>query len=98
MRGGIGGRLRSRPPTAGGITFLNLEDETGMLNVTCGPGLWQRYRRTALDAAALVVRGVLERVEGPTRQGRPRASAVNLRADRLTALAVPVRPASRDFR
>ena len=26
---------RQRPSTAGGVTFLNLEDETGMLNVVC---------------------------------------------------------------
>ena len=26
---------RQRPATAGGVTFLNLEDETGMLNVIC---------------------------------------------------------------
>src|SRR5262249_13130926 len=41
---------RQRPATAGGITFVNLEDETGMLNVTCTPGLWQRYRRVARTA------------------------------------------------
>ena len=40
---------RQRPATAGGVTFLNLEDETGMLNVTCSPGLWQRYRRGGPD-------------------------------------------------
>ena len=52
---------RQRPATAGGVTFLNLEDETGMLNVTCSPGLWQRYRRVARTSPALVVRGRLER-------------------------------------
>ena len=41
---------RQRPATAGGITFLNLEDETGMLNVICSPGLWQRFRRVARTA------------------------------------------------
>src|SRR5690606_38192134 len=50
---------RQRPATAGGVTFMNLEDETGMLNVTCSPGLWQRYRKVARTSAALVVRGVL---------------------------------------
>jgi error-prone DNA polymerase len=35
---------RQRPATAAGVTFVNLEDETGMLNVTCSPGLWLRYR------------------------------------------------------
>src|SRR5690606_38511810 len=42
---------RQRPATAGGVTFLNLEDETGMLNVICSPGLWQRHRRLARTAA-----------------------------------------------
>ncbi|RLP91959.1 error-prone DNA polymerase, partial [Micromonospora sp. BL4] len=79
---------RQRPATAGGVTFLNLEDETGMLNVTCSPGLWQRYRRVARTSAALVVRGRLQRHEGVT----------NLVADRLDAIEPPVSPASRDFR
>jgi error-prone DNA polymerase len=79
---------RQRPPTAGGITFVNLEDETGMLNVTCSAGLWQRHRRVARTASALVVRGILERADG----------VVNLRADHLAPLSVPVRPVSRDFR
>jgi error-prone DNA polymerase len=86
----VGGLVthRQRPATAGGITFLNLEDETGMLNVICSPGLWQRYRRVARTAAAMLVRGRLERVDG----------VVNVAADHLTALTLPVRPASRDFR
>jgi error-prone DNA polymerase len=79
---------RQRPATAGGITFINLEDETGMLNVTCSPGLWQRYRKVARTSSALVVRGTLEKVEG----------VVNLNADRLAPLTLAVRPASRDFR
>src|ERR671910_213305 len=64
---------RQRPATAGGVTFMNLEDETGMLNVTCSPGLWQRYRRVARTSAALIVRGRLEKHDG----------VINLTADRL---------------
>jgi error-prone DNA polymerase len=79
---------RQRPATAGGVTFVNLEDETGMLNVTCSPGLWQRYKRVARSSAALVVRGRLEKAEG----------VLNLVADRLEAVTPPVTPASRDFR
>lgn len=79
---------RQRPATAGGVTFLNLEDETGMVNVTCSPGLWRRYRKVARTSPALLVRGVLERAEG----------VVNLRADRLDPLPVPARTTSRDFR
>jgi error-prone DNA polymerase len=79
---------RQRPATAGGVTFINLEDETGMLNVTCSPGLWQRYKRVARSSAALIVRGRLEKAEG----------VLNLVADRLEAVTPPVSPASRDFR
>ncbi|WP_091463361.1 error-prone DNA polymerase [Micromonospora inyonensis] len=79
---------RQRPATAGGVTFLNLEDETGMLNVSCSPGLWQRYRRVAKTSNALVVRGILHRHEGVT----------SLTADRLDPIDAPVTPTSRDFR
>ncbi|GAA1835705.1 error-prone DNA polymerase [Luedemannella flava] len=79
---------RQRPATAGGITFLNLEDETGMLNVVCSPGLWQRFRRVARTAQAMLVRGRLERVD----------DVVNLVADHLEALTLPVTGRSRDFR
>jgi error-prone DNA polymerase len=79
---------RQRPATAGGITFINLEDETGLLNVVCSPGLWQRYRRVARTSHALLVRGMLEKNDG----------VINLVADRLAPLAVPVASPSRDFR
>jgi error-prone DNA polymerase len=79
---------RQRPATAGGITFINLEDETGMLNVTCSPGLWQRFRKVARTSSGLVVRGILENVEG----------VLNLRADHLGPLPLPIRSPSRDFR
>jgi error-prone DNA polymerase len=79
---------RQRPGTAGGITFLNLEDETGMLNVVCSPGLWHRFRVVARTSSAMVVRGTLELVDG----------VVNLVADHLSDLRMPVRSPSRDFR
>lgn len=68
---------RQRPGTAGGVTFLNLEDETGMLNVICTEGVWSRYRRVARSAAGMVIRGVVERNDGVT----------NLVADKLATLA-----------
>ena len=56
----VGGAVthRQRPATAGGVTFLNLEDETGMVNVVCTQGLWARYRKIARNSAALLVRGI----------------------------------------
>ncbi|WP_402377364.1 error-prone DNA polymerase [Isoptericola rhizosphaerae] len=79
---------RQRPGTAGGVTFLSLEDETGLLNVICTPGLWRRFRTVARGAPAMVVRGRVERADG----------AVNLLAEHLAALRLPVATRSRDFR
>jgi error-prone DNA polymerase len=87
----VGGLVthRQRPATARGVTFLNLEDESGMLNVTCSEGLWGRYRTVAIGSSALLVRGRLERSpEG----------VLNLVADRLQKLALTVEVRSRDFR
>jgi error-prone DNA polymerase len=79
---------RQRPATAAGITFLNLEDETGLVNVIVSRGCWARYRRTARAAPALLIRGRLEKAEGVT----------NLVAERLEPLAVTAPERSRDFR
>jgi len=89
----VGGLVthRQRPATAGGVTFLNLEDETGMLNVVCSPGLWARYRAVAMGGSALLVRGRLERTSDTP-------SVLNLLADRLDRLVLKVAVRSRDFR
>ncbi len=80
---------RQRPATAGGVTFLNLEDETGTLNVIVGVGVWNRFRRVARESPAMVVRGILERSpEG----------VINLIADQLESLPLRVAITSRDFR
>ncbi|MCD1268590.1 DNA polymerase III subunit alpha [Microbacterium sp. MEC084] len=79
---------RQRPATASGVTFLNLEDEHGLVNVICSVGVWNRYRRIVRDSPALIARGILERSpEGVT----------NLLADAFEDLRVGVRHASRDF-
>ncbi|MGA9078403.1 MAG: OB-fold nucleic acid binding domain-containing protein, partial [Acidimicrobiales bacterium] len=51
---------RQRPSTAGGTVFVNLEDETGVVNVICSPGLWAHHRGAVASAPALLVRGRLE--------------------------------------
>ncbi|GAB3796571.1 error-prone DNA polymerase [Humibacter antri] len=79
---------RQRPATASGITFLNIEDESGLLNVICSVGVWGRYRRTAREAAAMVVRGILERSE---------EGIVNVVADRFETLQLKARTTSRNF-
>ncbi|MGF0116641.1 error-prone DNA polymerase [Promicromonospora sp. Marseille-Q5078] len=79
---------RQRPGTAGGVTFLSLEDETGLLNVICSAGLWRRFAVVARGAPAMVVRGRVESADG----------AVNLLAEHLAPLRLPVATRSRDFR
>ncbi|MDH6114069.1 error-prone DNA polymerase [Kitasatospora sp. MAP12-15] len=78
----VGGLVthRQRPPTAGGVLFISLEDETGLINVVCSRPVWETHRRTALDRAGLLVHGRVERNQG----------AINLVATRLTPLRVAV--------
>ncbi|WIE73311.1 error-prone DNA polymerase [Curtobacterium sp. MCJR17_020] len=86
----IGGIVthRQRPATASGITFMNVEDETGLVNVICSVGVWGRYRRVARESPAVIVRGILERSPD---------GVVNLVADRIEHLSLSVRTRSRDF-
>lgn len=87
---------RQRPATAGGVTFLNIEDETGLVNVICSAGLWVRYRRAARSAVVMLVRGRLERATG----AHPEApSGANLVAEYLEEVdcVLAVTP-SRDYR
>jgi error-prone DNA polymerase len=79
---------RQRPATAGGTIFVNLEDETGLINVVVSKGCWARHRKVASSAPALLVRGRLERAEG----------VVNVVAERLWALDLVAPSRSRDFR
>jgi error-prone DNA polymerase len=56
--------VRQRPGTAKGFVFLNLEDETGLVNVVVPPPLFHRYRLTLVAEPFLVITGVLEHREG----------------------------------
>jgi error-prone DNA polymerase len=80
---------RQRPESAKGTVFLNLEDETGMVNVICSPGAWERWRPVARGAPALLVRGRIERVDG----------VVSVVAEKIGPLDLgPAVQGSRDFR
>jgi error-prone DNA polymerase len=80
---------RQRPATAGGTIFINLEDETGLVNVVCSKGCWARHRHVARTAPAMLVRGRLERAEGVVNVIAEKLELLPLGADRLR---------SRDFR
>ena len=80
---------RQQPATAKGTVFINLEDETGLVNVICTKGIWTRFRIVARGSPALRVRGVLERHQG----------VINLVAGRITRLPISLADGlhSRDF-
>jgi error-prone DNA polymerase len=79
---------RQRPATARGVTFLNLEDETGMVNVIVDEVVWSRHRRVARESGGLLIRGMVERNDG----------VANVLAERLEKLHLGLRTKSRDFR
>ncbi len=79
---------RQRPMTAQGVTFLNLEDETGLINVVVSKGCWARFRPVARGASAMAIRGRLERSEG----------VINIVAEHLAPLPLAGTVPSRDFR
>jgi error-prone DNA polymerase len=84
---------RQRPATARGVTFVNLEDETGMINVICSREIWLRYRTIARNSAALLIRGMLQHTD----------NVVNVMAEKIEPLSLgtsreAIRPAARNFR
>lgn len=79
---------RQRPHTGGGITFLSLEDETGLVNVSVSVGAWKKFRRVCLESNALLVRGTLEWGDG----------AINVQAFRIAPVELPIDVRSRNFR
>jgi error-prone DNA polymerase len=80
---------RQHPETARGAVFVNLEDETGHVNVVFSRGAWARWKHVARHAPVLVIRGRVRTGQG----------AVSFDAERVEELRIgsPV-PASRDFR
>jgi error-prone DNA polymerase len=83
--------MRQRPGTAKGITFVTLEDETGIANLIVHAGTWQRYELAARRATALIASGRLERKD------RVVHVIVSRLEDMRTRLA-DIRHHSRDFR
>jgi error-prone DNA polymerase len=79
---------RQRPATASGVTFMNLEDETGMANIVITVGCWHRHATVARTAGALIIRGRVERA----------GEVTNLSAEHLQRLPLAAKTTSRDFR
>ncbi len=82
--------MRQRPGTAGGVTFVTLEDETGVINLIVWKSVAQRWRQPLLRARLLDAQGQLQR------QGSVMHLIVRKLVDR-TALLGRLALRSRDF-
>lgn len=67
---------------------MNLEDETGLINIVVSVGCWKRFRPVARSASALVIRGRLQRHQG----------VVNVIAEHIAPLALTAPMSARNFR
>lgn len=70
---------------------MTLEDETGLANLVVHPATYRRYRAAARDAAAMLVRGHVER----------RGTIVHVVAEKIEDLSnrlAELTVRSRDFR
>jgi error-prone DNA polymerase len=83
--------VRQRPGTARGITFVTLEDETGLANLVIRPNIWERYYQIARRSPAWIAHGLLESKD----------SVIHLVVSRLEDLSARIgdlKAPSRDFR
>jgi error-prone DNA polymerase len=80
---------RQRPGTAKGFLFLTLEDETGLVNVTVRPDLFESRHKVLVTTAVLEIEGILQSYEG-----------ISVRATEIrpAGAADVVTTPSRDFR
>lgn len=79
---------RQRPATAKGVTFLSIEDETGLINVVVSIATWDKYRSVVRASSALVIDGQLE----------AKSNVINVVAKRIASLDIDIFSMSRDFR
>jgi error-prone DNA polymerase len=52
---------RQTPGTASGVTFMTLEDETGLVNLVVWPKIFEQHLRLAKSASLLGVTGRLQK-------------------------------------
>jgi error-prone DNA polymerase len=71
---------RQKPETANGAVFVNLEDETGHVNVIFSKGAWARWSDVARRSPALLIRGSLQRGQGSIALSAEFVEPLNLEA------------------
>ena len=68
--------IKQRPPTAGGVLFMTLEDHTGFHNLVIYRQTFQRYRQVILEEPVLLVQGILEKADG----------VLNIKVEKVTGI------------
>jgi error-prone DNA polymerase len=86
--------MRQQPPTAKGVVFVTLEDETGTVNVIVWKSLRERQRSVLLGARLLVVQGEWQR---DTDSGGEVRHLIARRLQDLTPLLGGLATSSREF-
>jgi len=70
--------LDQRPPTAKGVAFLTLEDESGLINIVLMPDVYQKFRLVIAQNSLLQISGKVERTK----------EVIHIRAREISALRV----------
>jgi error-prone DNA polymerase len=83
--------LRQRPQTASGVTFMTVEDETGLVNVVIWRDLAERQRNVFLESKLLGIEGRMEMADGSRH-------LIATRLEDLSPLLGGLAATSRDFR
>jgi error-prone DNA polymerase len=83
-------RMRQRPETASGVTFVTLEDEHGMVNAVVWKRTAEEQRRELLESSLMAIDGRWERVDGVQH-------LIVQRMHDFRSLLAHLRTASRDF-
>ncbi|MBV8731585.1 MAG: error-prone DNA polymerase, partial [Acidobacteriia bacterium] len=79
--------VRQRPGTANGFVFLSMEDETGIMNAIITPAVFDRYKFEVLSEPFLLIRGVLQNLDG----------VISVKAGHIKGLRAGAAAESHDF-
>ncbi len=74
--------VKQKPPTAGGMCFLTLEDETGFFNLALRPTEYERFR-LLIQEGSLLASTVRLQKSAPSDPQDPRTSAASLLVETL---------------
>ncbi len=101
---------RQQPGTAGGVVFITLEDETGVMNLIFYARVFEQFRLIARHSTLLLAYGKLERQVTPAKPGSTSPASMRAsvpiihvvvsqveRLDRPAAAKAGLRARSRDF-